>query len=399
MTAQITVDQSRAVLRRNLGGASNEDIKKVQEAATSISDSTGVSESFINAGLASAISASGGNIEASIKAVTTAAKFSPDSPGDIGTVAGALLDLAKATGTDDANVNLGFLSAIGVQGRVVDLNQQAQNLSPGVIGTLAFGGNYRESGAALAALTNASADFSGASSSTAVIQLANQLEAFDKGNDTFDGKTIGGRIAALQQNPELAQKFLADASFEQKSVGVIRQLLTDSTSTAAKEYQNSLAAIGSVDELRERGKRSVEVLDIENNAAATARRERAIARAAEAAATERPEESLSSAEIEDLKNLAQRRGASRSAVDAVAILNSLDGDGVTPEEAASGFRSQAELLRRGTATQAGFIPASENSLQSADALIKVAELLEAQIAETKKQTAAIQEEKRGTPLK
>lgn len=400
---QISVDQSRAVVRRNLGGASNEDIKRVQDAATFIADETGVSETFINQGIAEAISASGGNIASSIKAVSDAAKFAADSPTDIGMIAGALLDLAKATGTDDARTNLGYLSAIGVQGRVADVKQQAANLAPGVIGTLAYGGNYRESGAALAAISNASADASGAPSGTAVIQLANQLKAFDEAVDSFDGASIGGRIAALQQDQKLAQQFLADASFEGKSAGVIRQLLTDQTSVAAREYQNSLKAIPGIDGLRERGDRSIEVLDVENTAALTARRERAIARATEKVLTAETEDSLSSTEIENVKAQLQKVGkAYRTEADLTLFTQTLDFDGVSGDEAAKTIRDRGTQMMASTfvANPYGgtgiYLPPAESRAQGGQALIDIATRLEAilaesknQIKETKKQTEVI----------
>jgi hypothetical protein len=397
---QVTLDQSRSVVRRNLGGASDEEIKRVQEAATRIADDTGVSERDVNIGLATALSASGLNIDASVKAVTAASRFSPDSPGDIGLLAGALLDLAKATGTDDATVNLGYLSAIGAQGRVVDTKQQAANLAPGVIGTLAFGGNYRESGAALAALTNASADFTGAPSSTAIIQLARQLETFDKANESFDANSIGGRIAALQNDRVLAEQFLADASFEAKSVGVIRELLTNERSVAAREYQNSLRAIPDIEGLRERGERSIDVLDADNPAAATARRERAIARMTEAAFSAETEESLSRDEIENLKRQLQKVGkAYRTEADLLAFSASLDGDGVTGREAVDAIRGKAERLGSVTYTPDYFggggtmLAPKEEQLQTAQALNALGDKLDRLLVATEKQTIEVKKNK------
>lgn len=226
---QITLDQSRAGVRRNLVGASSETIENIQGQATALSDLSGISEIQINRALADALSASGGKIAASVDAVTEAASFSRDTPESISLIAGTLLDLAKATGTDDAKVNLGFLATLGSAGRVVDPKLQASNLAPGVIGTLAFGGDANTSAAALAALTNAGADATGARSATSIVSLAKQLQEFDESKEGFDNPKLQIEVARASAGIERARKS------EQQAQTALERIQRDNNSANARQ--------------------------------------------------------------------------------------------------------------------------------------------------------------------
>lgn len=330
------------------------------------------------------------------------------SPGDIGLIAGTLLDLAKATGTDDARTNLGYLAAIGAAGRVVDLRAQASNLSPGIIGTLAFGGDFRTSGAAIAALTNAGADFQGARTGTGLISLAQQLEKFDKENDSFDAESLGGRIAALQNNQGLAQTFLSGASFEKQVSGVIRNLLTDANSVAAQQYVANLQSLPSLSELAKRGDRAIEVLDVANPLATTAKVGRTVDQLIESQRLRGRRDQLSREQITGIEEILQRNGAFATESELSTFTSRLGGDGVTVRDASGLLRSRASALRAGETVGFGggfggggsaFVPASDDEKRAADRLDEVADRLLTLIEATHGTTTAVKNQRAGIPIR
>lgn len=307
---QVTLNSARLDVARNMAGASEAEVAKVLAAGGSIATDEKIEERYIQAAIASAISASGGNVPSALAAVRQSAKFLPDKPAEIAGFAGSLLDLAKVTGTDDAKVNQGLLSMVGAMSRVVNPRQQAMNIPRSLIGQMAFGAEAPTAAALFAALTTGSGDFMGATTGTASIALAEQLEAFlpaagktaqSKGglgeldrieladlapraqrardraaagktlgtkaradwrrHDALKVKeasltmeaaipagmgTLGDRIGYLQANPEMAGQFLKSASFEKVAKGPIIQLLTEATSDVAKQFATNLKQIPTV---------------------------------------------------------------------------------------------------------------------------------------------------------
>lgn len=263
---QITLASARKDITRNMAGASDEDIKKMMGAATSIAGETNVEEKFIAQAIASALSASGGKQDASIAAVKGAAQFLADKPEEIAGFAGSLLDLSKITGTDDAAVNQGLLQQVGALSRVVDPALQASNIPKSLIGQQSFGATAQEAAAMFAAITNASGDLTGARSGTAAVGLAQQLRDFFK-EEGLTAKaekslgrslSMGERIEMLQGDQKLAGKFLEGASFEKAAAGPIEQLLTNVGSVMAAAFRENQGKIGSNDELAELAKKSIQ---------------------------------------------------------------------------------------------------------------------------------------------
>jgi len=239
---------------RNLQGVPEDQAKQFLADVRGVAADTRVKEKHLLAGAASALSASGQDLPASLKAVTQAARFLPDKPGDIGLLAGSLLDMAKITGTTDAAVNQGYLSAIAAQSRLVDPAAQARNIPPALIGMRQFGATSREAAAAFATQTVQAGDIKGEMSGTAVISMAEQLEEFfvqDKKVQRLNRRfgidpmalTMGQRIEGLWANPEMAARFMEGASFEKKALGPIRSLLTQPGGEAAEAYRRTLGAI------------------------------------------------------------------------------------------------------------------------------------------------------------
>lgn len=300
--SKATVSQSRNILIRNLPGSSQKEINSVLGQNANLAKRLGISESIVNVARADALSATGGDIQASLSAVGIASQFLKDQPAAIAGFTGSLTDVAKVTGTNDALTNLGYISTLGGLSRVVDPRAQSDNLVPAVIGQLSFGSTAQEAGALVAALTSAGADRQGASTGTASIALAEQLRGFF-GND---GQTTGGRIRALQADQSLAKQFLDKASFEKKSKGPIEQLLLNPNSEAAKAFAQNLTRFTGNAGLRRTGSQSIANLGL-NALNRTADRERGLAAFDEQQGIASPD-TLNTQEIQYIKNQLLRAG-------------------------------------------------------------------------------------------
>lgn len=304
--AQLSVGESRNQVLRNLVGSSPADIKKVQDAAIDISTQTGVSEAPINAALAAAISATGGNNDLAINLVRKATQFLKDRPTEIGDFAGSLGDLTRVTGSTDPSASLGLLTRIGQLSRITSPKLLAANAAPGLIGAAAFGGSPQSSGALFASLTTGSGDNTGATSGTAVVGLAQQLSEFASGEGAFKGKVAanpalqqGGlldRIRYLQQNPAAAKQFLDTASFEKKMIGPIMQLLTDPSSAVRRDFEGGLRAIPGNAGLARVGNEALDIFT-RNSLEPVADRKRTLAQGLEQAQARASSEYLSTEEI------------------------------------------------------------------------------------------------------
>ena len=93
---------------------------------------------------ASGLSASQSNRPRTLAAMEAAMRFAPDSAETREQIAGAVLDLRKATGSEDPLANLGLLKSIGEQSRLTDWAKIAKNLSGGVIGVKEYGGTAQQ---------------------------------------------------------------------------------------------------------------------------------------------------------------------------------------------------------------------------------------------------------------
>lgn len=273
---QVTLSSARREIVRALPGTSEADLKKIFSETQKTAKETNVDEKFIARAMSEAISASGGNVPGSQKAVKQAAMFLSDQPDAIPKFAGSLMDLSKVTGTDDARVNQGFLSYIGGLSRVNDPNLMAMNIPQALIGAKSFGATSNEAASAYAALTVGSGDIRGATSGTGLIALAQQMQEFLPGElnavqrsaiDAAKKKsprklteqdkaaleleqrsqlgldTFGKRVEFLQGNRDMADKFLSGASFEKTVLGPITDLLLDKNSETSKQFASNLKTI------------------------------------------------------------------------------------------------------------------------------------------------------------
>lgn len=249
----------------NLGPVSQKVREKFLSDMKKLAEDTKVPLAQLYSAASAGLSASGGNLQATLGAVGTAAKVSPHSAEQLQAVANALLHMSKATKTEDPMKNLGFLLGVGQQAAVTDPGKIASNLSAGVIGVTGYGGTAQEAGAIVAALTQGMADPEGQTSSTAAINLAKKLDEFFPTEDTYkwetdkktgavekvlDRKGTGlqsptEKILYLREHEDERRRFLSEASFEAKAQIPVEQLLGETVrgQTTRKYHEQALQAI------------------------------------------------------------------------------------------------------------------------------------------------------------
>lgn len=161
-------------------------------------------------------------------------RFSPDSREEAQAIAGGLGDLSSLTGSGNTMVNAAAMLAMGKQARVTSLRNINQNLVPGAIGAQGFGGTANESMALATTLTNLMKDTTGATSKTAAISIAGELDkVFGAAPSPAD------HIRKLQQNPAMLKQFMGKASIPLEAKIPFQQLATKG-SDAAKLFEQNI---------------------------------------------------------------------------------------------------------------------------------------------------------------
>lgn len=162
---------------------------------------------------------------------------------------GGAADLQRSQGLT-AEQAIGFFEMAGNVGRVSKIQHQATNMAPAIDSLTKFGASRAEAAALFGTLTRETGDFTGASSRTAALMLAKQIE--DRGLGTpMEG------ILAMQRDPELRDRFLkggkfgdqefAKASFEAAYFPTIRALLTG----GSREANVLATSVGEVGDARD----------------------------------------------------------------------------------------------------------------------------------------------------
>lgn len=242
---------------RNLGlvGGANQQsaIRNLQQ----IGQRQGVPMADLYGAAGAALSASGGDIGKTMSAVEEAAKIAPDSPQVMQELASAMIDLGKATKSGDVQEGLRILIASGQLSRVKDWRQLGINAPQGIVGASNYGASAESATAMFAALSNVSADPTGAMTATAMVQLSKQLRDALPENDTysFDGKgrrkldakgtgltSFDERLQHLWNNPEAAERLKASLVGEAKMMPGMEQLITPGSVTQ-KAYLDNLKTI------------------------------------------------------------------------------------------------------------------------------------------------------------
>jgi hypothetical protein len=224
-----SISEAQAAALRNLGAVPEaqraEFISRMEQLAQQTRVTGGVKTIYQAASMG--LSASGGDVEATTRAIRTAAQIAPESAEELQAIAEALLHLGKATGTSNARENLGFLLGLGQQAAVTSMEKISRNLTPGVIGVRGYGGTAQEAGAILAALTQSMADPEGRKAATAAVNLAKQLDEYFRQHEMVTQATDSTieQIRFLQQHEAARLAFLEKATFETKAQVPVEQML------------------------------------------------------------------------------------------------------------------------------------------------------------------------------
>lgn len=172
------------------------------------------------------------NAEA-LKFVESAFEYSGGDEEIANVMAARSLDIAKQTGQRDPRAILGFLSETQKAARVDDMRSLGKQGVVAMLGATAVGATPEESAELFATINSLMSDEEGANSKTAMLQLTGQL--MDKAkikkaglSKQFEGKGVMERLAMLQGDKKLADKFM-DAkgiSFEVAAEPFIRKLVS-----------------------------------------------------------------------------------------------------------------------------------------------------------------------------
>lgn len=286
--AQLSLAAAQADAAKNLIGLGElERSELLQGAVSDIAAETGFSDL---AGLTTAIGAArsaGGTEQQVVSAVRAAASLTQLTPESIDEYASAGIDLARATGIDDARQNLGLLLSTGTQSRVVDPISLAKELAPAVNNAVAQTSGQdrveasREAAALFATFSQAATDVTGAPSRTATIQFSSEIGKFFQGLEdeqikarsrisqldnkaqmteaetaerqrlqlfveqaaqTTDSGSLFGRIESLQQNEGLREQFFSREFGEAQFKNAFREL-AETGSATSKMLESSKNAI------------------------------------------------------------------------------------------------------------------------------------------------------------
>jgi hypothetical protein len=188
-----------------------------------------------------------GDLKATLSAVESAAALTRLTADQLPIVAAGALDVARGSGTQNAQENLSFLLSAGKSARIEDPAKLAGTLAPVVSSGVATVPTQDKKTAAIeiaslfTALNQAATDKSGDSTRTATTTLLAKLDAFFQQQENDPG-TISGRIAALQQNADLRTEFFKNPFGEVAFQKAFTQL-ADSSSDIAKSMAQAATEI------------------------------------------------------------------------------------------------------------------------------------------------------------
>lgn len=239
--------------------------KDIEPALEKLAKETRTKVGILGPALQTAFSARGSLSNAdALEAVRQAARLTPNNQMAITTTAGRAMDIAKITGSNDMQANIGFLQNVQQSSRVTDLQKVGQTAVPAIQTMVSTGDTAEHAAELFATLTSLMADEQGDVSKTAAIGLAQQLNEFvakraakdDRGKfnvpqdqiKAFDAaKGTTERLAVMQQSPELRRAFLAKASFEKQAATPI-DLLLRGDERAMGEFKAAQANIQPLDQ-------------------------------------------------------------------------------------------------------------------------------------------------------
>jgi len=183
----------------------------------------GVTQAALWGAAKTGLSAKGGlGFEPWKEAMTEAGRISARTGEDFSVMAGAAIDLAKATGQTSAMANLGWMRQIGVAARVTDVAAQAATIPAAIVQAKAFGVGPEEAGEMFAAMSQLGVDPSGETTRTGMIRILQQSRY---------GKVLPGPGGRFGLVPETATTFaqrlkLLQTAYAGATPGVRGEMIT-----------------------------------------------------------------------------------------------------------------------------------------------------------------------------
>lgn len=256
--AALTVEEAEASIANNMASTGN----PAQDAAATadaiargreIAARRQVPVEMVQGAIAAGLSASGGDIEATLQAVDMQAELNRANPADITAGVEGQVNVARIMGTQNAAAAQGVLELIGQNSAIKDPTKISQTATPVLATASAFGLDINEVGAFFSTLTQQTADPLGDSSRTAAISFVEQLSTFftegaGKGRNAAamaergSGLGFGEMVAALQDDAGLRESFQKNLSIEARARGPVKQLLEDMSGSFSTSMFEAIGA-------------------------------------------------------------------------------------------------------------------------------------------------------------
>lgn len=249
--AQLSLAGAREALLKNFTADASLNLGGLDNSLKSMAKDTGVPLKNLMLGASDSFSSKGSltNKEA-MESLREAANVSGASPEDAPKLAGAINDIRNANPGVSAKQALGMVIAGQKNARVTNLRDFATNVVPSITALSKFGDNAEESTELASMMTLGMNDLTGASSGTAAVALAAQLQKELPGLGTTKQ-----RIAFLQ-SPEGARtqrKLIGTAAKpggtligEAKALPVMRDLLRGRDTVSGKLLQDVSRGVPSI---------------------------------------------------------------------------------------------------------------------------------------------------------
>lgn len=253
--ANIDLASAQRDVRFNLFGDQDrfDDANRISQ---EISEETGVRQPTVLQAIGSAYSAAGGDFDAATNRVRLATRARANRPGSIAPLAAAIGDIAGAIPGATDEQALGALLTTGGLVRPDDPNQLFQNAPPGIRALVSLGFAPREAIALYGSLTTASTDTTGATSSTAAANFADQFSTF-LGEQGIEARGFEAIRAVQEQG--LGGEFFENLSIETRSRDFFRGLFVRGQGSA--EFQSIQRNLESVPGLEQLGQNAAQFLN------------------------------------------------------------------------------------------------------------------------------------------
>ncbi len=245
----LTVEGAEANIATNISSTGDaaydaSETSRAVSAGRAIASKTNVPILDVQNAIAAGLSASGGDIDATLAAVEQQAELNRSRPEDIVAGTSGVLSVMGIMQTTDAEAAQGILESIGAKSEISSPAKIAETAPRALAAGAGYGYDIQEVGAFFSQLTRESKDNTGDRSSTAVISFVEQLfEFFNKGKgkkfnkaaeaDRGYGLGFLEQIQTLQNNPKLGAEFQENLTLEKAASGPVRNMILDQMSTMA----------------------------------------------------------------------------------------------------------------------------------------------------------------------